>query len=412
MSSQKNHIDEYKLNNRPVVRPSSARLRFNICGEGYEILESTLQNFPETPLAKDEWRAKFWDDTRGEYYLDRNRECFRAILTYYQSEGILCSPENVPEKLFFQELEFYGLREPRTKPGRILPKNSIQKEIWELFEYPDTSKYAKAIAWLSCTVVLLSIVMFCVETLPKFTKESEDSKTDVDDPFYIIEAVCISWFTFEYIVRFISSPIKTKFVVGALNLIDLIAILPFFISFALQSSSNVSSLALLRALRLVRVFRIFKLSRYSKGLRILGLTMKASMAELGLLAFFLTVGIVLFSSAIYYAEMDENGEVFRSIPHAFWWAIVTMTTVGYGDMYPVTFAGKIIGSICAFTGILSIALPVPVIVANFEHHYNNANSELEDKLNVDTSSSKYDRVRKFFKSIRRKKEQNHTLQPV
>jgi hypothetical protein len=133
--------------------------------------------------------------------------------------------------------------------------------------------------------------LFCVETLPEFTKESDDeSETNTDNPFFIIEAVCIAWFTFEYIVRLLSSPIKTKFLIGALNIIDLIAILPFFISFALQANSNVSSLAILRALRLVRVFRIFKLSRYSKGLRILGLTMKASMTELGLLAFFMGVG--------------------------------------------------------------------------------------------------------------------------
>ena len=286
MSDENNHVDEFKLNNR-----SKIRLRFNICGAKYEILESTLQRFPLTPLAQQEWRAQFWDETRGEYYLDRNRTCFKAVLTYYQSEGILHRPEYVLEKLFFQELEFYGLRKPKEKVERVLPKNNFQKGVWELFEHPETSNYAKAIAWLSCTVVLLSIVVFCVETLPEFTKEShEEGGMDTSDPFFIIEAVCIAWFTFEYIVRLLSSPIKKKFVVGALNIIDLVAILPFFISFALASNSNVSSLAILRALRLVRVFRIFKLSRHSKGLRILGLTMKASITELGLLAFFLAVG--------------------------------------------------------------------------------------------------------------------------
>jgi hypothetical protein len=309
--SESNHIDDYKLNNRPSSRLNNRRLRFNICGAKYEILETTLQSFPDTPLADEEWRAQFWDESHGEYYLDRNRACFEAVLTYYQTyqthqsklskasnaskdskaKGILHRPEYVPEKLFFQELEFYGLRKPKEKVGRVLPKNNFQRRVWELFEHPDTSNYARALAWLSCTVVLLSIVLFCVETLPEFTKESDDeSETNTDNPFFIIEAVCIAWFTFEYIVRLLSSPIKTKFLIGALNIIDLIAILPFFVSFALQANSNVSSLAILRALRLVRVFRIFKLSRYSKGLRILGLTMKASMTELGLLAFFMGVG--------------------------------------------------------------------------------------------------------------------------
>ncbi len=122
MSDENNHVDEFKLNNR-----SKNRLRFNICGAKYEILESTLQRFPLTPLAQEEWRAQFWDETRGEYYLDRNRTCFKAVLTYYQSEGILHRPEYVLEKLFFQELEFYGLRKPKEKVERVLPKNSFQK---------------------------------------------------------------------------------------------------------------------------------------------------------------------------------------------------------------------------------------------------------------------------------------------
>lgn len=287
--SECNHVEEFKLNNRQHATGCRKRLRFNICGANYEVLETTLQRFPNTPLANDEWRERFWDESRSEYYLDRNRACFKAVLTYYQNEGILQRPDNVPEKVFFQELEFYGLRKPQQKLERVLPKNDFQRKVWELFEHPETSCNARAIAWLSCTVVLLSIVVFCVETLPEFTTQKE-TKTDTSSPFYIIEAACIAWFTFEYIVRFLSSPIKTKFLIGALNVIDLVAILPFFIAFALQANSNVSALAILRALRLVRVFRIFKLSRYSKGLRILGMTMKASITELGLLAFFLAIG--------------------------------------------------------------------------------------------------------------------------
>ncbi|XP_029600339.1 shaker-related potassium channel tsha2-like [Salmo trutta] len=160
-----------------------------------------------------------------------------------------------------------------------------------------------------------------------------------------------------------------------MNTIDIVAIMPYFITLGLElaehqgNGQQAMSLAILRVIRLVRVFRIFKLSRHSKGLQILGQTLKASMRELGLLIFFLFIGVILFSSAVYFAETDDPDSGFSSIPDAFWWAVVSMTTVGYGDMCPVTIGGKIVGSLCAIAGVLTIALPVPVIVSNFNYFY-------------------------------------------
>jgi len=117
--------------------------------------------------------------------------------------------------------------------------------------------------------------------------------------------------------------------------------------------------------------RLFKLTRHSPGLKILIHTFKASAHELMLLIFFLVIGIVIFASLVYYAERIQYNPTndFTSIPVGLWWAIVTMTTVGYGDMSPKTYVGMFVGSFCALTGVLTIALPVPVIVSNFALFY-------------------------------------------
>lgn len=195
-----------------------------------------------------------------------------------------------------------------------------------------------------------------------------------------------------------------------MNAIDFFAIVPYFVTLATmvaekpeheaveiaeitaaaQAASDTkssSSLAILRVIRLVRVFRIFKLSRHSKGLQILGMTLKASMKELALLIFFLLIGVVLFSSAVYYAEADSDRSNFKSIPDAFWWAVVTMTTVGYGDMRPVGVWGKFVGSLCAIAGVLTIALPVPVIVSNFNYFYHRETDQ-EDLQSTNTNHVK------------------------
>ena len=134
---------------------------------------------------------------------------------------------------------------------------------------------------------------------------------------------------------------------------------------------------------ITRIFRLFKLTRHYGGLKILIHTFTASARELMLLIFFLVLFIVIFASLIYYAErLQKNPENdFTSIPIGLWWSIVTMTTVGYGDMVPKTYMGMVVGGLCALTGVLTIALPVPVIVANFAMYYSHtqARSKLPKK---------------------------------
>ncbi|XP_037547319.1 potassium voltage-gated channel subfamily A member 1 [Nematolebias whitei] len=375
----------------------SERLAINVSGMRYETQLRTLAQFPNSLLGDPRRRSRYFDPLRNELFLDRNRACFDAILYFYQSGGRLRRPANIPLDIFMDELMFYELGEdimnrfkedegfPKEEE-RPLPSNEVQKKLWKLFEHPESSSGARIIAIISVMVIVLSILIFCLETLPDFKKEEHHSHAKnasenappppsiFHDPFFMVETVCICWFSFELIMRFACCPSKTQFFKDVMNIIDFSAILPYFVTLGTElvkddDASPATSLAIIRVIRLVRVFRIFKLSRHSKGLQILGQTLRASMRELGLLIFFLFIGVILFSSAVYFAEADHHKTDFVSIPHGFWWAVVTMTTVGYGDMYPVTVWGKMVGSMCAIAGVLTISLPVPVIVSNFSYFY-------------------------------------------
>uniref|UniRef100_A0A8C4UUY8 Potassium voltage-gated channel subfamily A member 5 n=1 Tax=Falco tinnunculus TaxID=100819 RepID=A0A8C4UUY8_FALTI len=413
------------------------RVLINISGLRFETQLGTLNQFPDTLLGDPDKRMRYFDPLRNEYFFDRNRPSFDGILYFYQSGGKLRRPVNVSIDVFADEIRFYQLGEEamerfREDEGFIkeeekpLPRNEFQRQVWLIFEYPESSSSARAIAIVSVLVILISIITFCLETLPEFRDERElpvplppqsgglngttrDSPpvqppSSLSDPFFIIETTCVIWFTFELLVRFFACPSKPEFSRNIMNIIDIVAIIPYFITLGTElaheqqqpgaGSSNggsgqqqAMSLAILRVIRLVRVFRIFKLSRHSKGLQILGQTLKASMRELGLLIFFLFIGVILFSSAVYFAEADDPESHFSSIPDAFWWAVVTMTTVGYGDMRPVTVGGKIVGSLCAIAGVLTIALPVPVIVSNFNYFYHRETDHEEQAVLKDEHSS-------------------------
>ncbi|XP_068134234.1 potassium voltage-gated channel subfamily A member 2-like [Hyperolius riggenbachi] len=400
---------------------SNQRVIINIAGLRFETQLSTLNQFPDTLLGDPEKRMRFFDPLRNEYFFDRNRPSFDGILYFYQSGGKIRRPVNVSIDVFADEIRFYELGEEamerfREDEGFLkdeekpLPKNEFQRQVWLIFEYPESSSSARGIAIVSVLVILISIITFCLETLPEFRDENELPPTlskvlndtqpppsppsGLTDPFFIIETTCVIWFTFELLVRFFACPSKSHFSKNIMNIIDIVAIIPYFITLgtelAEQQTNNgqqAMSLAILRVIRLVRVFRIFKLSRHSKGLQILGQTLKASMRELGLLIFFLFIGVILFSSAVYFAEADDPDSHFSSIPDAFWWAVVTMTTVGYGDMRPVTVGGKIVGSLCAIAGVLTIALPVPVIVSNFNYFYHRETDHEEQTILKEEPSS-------------------------
>lgn len=400
------HIDHF----------DSERICINVSGLRFETQLKTLVQYPDSLLGNAQKRNRHFDLTRNEYFFDRNRPSFDAILYFYQSGGRLKRPVNVSLDIFLEEIKFYELGEAiierfREEEGFVkeeikpMPKNLFQRKVWLLFEYPESSIAARIIAIFSVVIILLSIVTFCLETIPDL-KEKHHNKSsstftngtlqhdwkqiDIDsftEPFFVIETLCIIWFSFEITIRFLASPDHLLFWKNMMNLIDMVSIIPYFITLGTmfasdqgQANNQAMSLAILRVIRLVRVFRIFKLSRHSKGLQILGQTIRASMRELGLLIFFLLICVILFSSAVFFAEAHDEKSQFASIPDAFWWAVVTMTTVGYGDMRPISPWGKLVGSLCAIAGVLTIALPVPVIVSNFNYFYHRETDTDENNI--------------------------------
>lgn len=141
-----------------------------------------------------------------------------------------------------------------------------------------------------------------------------------------------------------------------LAMIDLFAILPFYLPMIIPLD-----LRFIRAVRLFRLFRLFKIGRYSKALSLLKKVLKDKKEELILIIFVVFLLLIIFSSLMYFIEKEAQPEAFSSIPEAMWWGIITLTTVGYGDVYPITPLGKILGALIAFLGIGMFALPAGIL---------------------------------------------------
>ncbi|VDO11347.1 unnamed protein product [Rodentolepis nana] len=408
---------------------------FNVSGLIFETYVTTLERFPNTLLGNPNLLSRYYDEKHGYYFFDRHRESFESILYYYQSNGFIQRPFGVSLAVFLDEVRFFRLGdaafravlkdEGLTALDDIkLPKNKVRRKMWLFLEYPLSSCYAKWFSFTSIAIILLSVASFCLETLPAFITYQVDmsgpipvftpSKFYFKDEFFYLELVCMLWFTLEIFLRLFSCPNRLAFFKSALNIFDIISVVPFYIQLIMmlcESPFTPSTMYMrfFRFLRLLRVVRILKLSRHSKGLQVLAKTIMTSGRELTLLLFFLFVCVVLFATMVYYMELDSKPNTFTSIPDSFWWAVVTMTTVGYGDMYPQSVMGKAVGCLCAIAGVLAVALPVPVIVSNFNYFYtkereneeliqysilNNQNL-LENNSSLEANIDPFERISKF-----------------
>ncbi len=329
------------------------RITFNVSGRRFETWSSTLKRFPDTLLGS-EMMERFHNTETGEYILNRDPLIFKYVLNFYRTGKLHCFWGYCHHE-FLEELNFYGIpvelvnsccedflkREktaPQLKSSSEMAESaelylanstgSVRERLWYLFEYPQHSLIGRLILYAIGIFILASVVGTVTETVPCPDKPCG---MKYKQEFFILEGVCVGAFTLEFITRLWAAPSRKAFMKEILNIIDLVAIIPFYltVTFLLATDGGGGGgLKLLAALKVLRVVRVFKLARHSAKLRELGMTIKNASSDLAFLSFALFMAILLFASVIYFAESGNDPPTFSSIVDAMWYAGVTIITLG------------------------------------------------------------------------------------
>ena len=242
----------------------------------------------------------------------------------------------------------------------------LKRRVYEIVECPPRADGARTafdyFDFFIMALVVVNVIAVILETVQTIA-------APYDRHFRAFEVFSVVVFTTEYLLRLwactcdprYAGAIKgrIKFALSPMAVIDLLAILPFYLEFAAVD------LRFIRSLRLFRLFRVFKLARYSASMRTLVRVLDAKKEELLVTLFVVVVMLVFSSSAMYYAENEAQPDKFDSIPSSLWWGVATLTTVGYGDIFPVTPLGKLLGGLIAVLGVGIFALPTGILASGF-----------------------------------------------
>ncbi|KAJ9457322.1 Potassium voltage-gated channel protein Shaker [Diplonema papillatum] len=278
---------------------------------------------------------------------------------------------------------------PLAQQEALLRQLTLRNKVHAIFDARGVAEtlYAGRHQTLSNTVIattlvaiLVSVVLLILDGMPRYSVP--------DEPVMVLETICVGWFTLELTVRMVTVQDKLSFWKELLNWIDVIAILPYYIDLIIILSTergrggSPNGYLVLRVVRLARIFRLFKLTKYNSDLQLVGIAMSNSTDALSLLLFMTTIAGVLVASGVFFAEQvaatwdprreewvrkPEYGGTheFQSIPHAFWFALATVSSVGYGDMVPVSPVGYCIASAAVLVGTVIVAFPVIILSSNF-----------------------------------------------
>ncbi|XP_063315763.1 potassium voltage-gated channel subfamily G member 1 [Pelobates fuscus] len=403
----------------------------NVGGIRYLLPWTTLEEFPLTRLGQLKLCSNFdeilnicddYDVTCNEFFFDRNPGAFRTILTFLRV-GKLRLLREMCALSFQEELLYWGIEENSLEwccRRRYIQKmeefaelnlredelienenpseceeetkfNKCMRHLRDMVEKPQSGLPGKIFACLSVLFVTITAVNLSISTMPELREEEEKGQcSKMCYNIFIVESVCVGWFSLEFLLRFIQAPSKFAFLRRPLNLIDIVAILPYYITLVVDNTSTgqkkpgsgnsyLDKVGLvLRILRALRILYVMRLARHSLGLQTLGLTARRCTREFGLLLLFLCVAIALFAPLLYLIENEmADSQEFTSIPACYWWAVITMTTVGYGDMVPRSIPGQVVALSSILSGILLMAFPVTSIFHTFSRSYIELKQEQE-----------------------------------
>ena len=366
------------------------RILINVRGTIYETKATTLSRFPNTILGSATARSKFYDRHRDEMLFDRDVEAFESILFFYQSGGILAKPSWVSLEAFETECRYFGISEERIvqmqlretgekrrKKESLIPGDNFRSKAWRFLENPESSLaatiYSVAIYLLIMASLSVEFALTMPEIKPSIPVHQGHRLLSKEKPstqnLLIAEMFFHVLFAAEFLTRMFFSPRMLKFFVSVSNVVDVLAIFPYFLNLSVYFKNVSANLDFLRVLRFFRVLRMFRASKHSRTLRAVISIMRDCCQDFLVLGQCLLVACVLFGSIGYYAEKSDPHTNFTSIPESMWWAIQTMVCLGYGDIVPNTLTGKLAGSWVAIIGAVTLTVPLVSIGGKYMFTY-------------------------------------------
>ncbi|CAP35712.2 Protein CBR-KVS-4 [Caenorhabditis briggsae] len=376
-------------------------IKLNVGGQRFMLRKETIRkrgvgrllDLVNKPVADSNADAFF--SATSEFYFERPPALFHIVYQFYLN-GIIHQPTNLCPVDIIEELEYWRIipdeylascccaqqpdddddeHEEQDKPNlfKTLKFGEIRRTIWNIIEEPASSGKAQVFAVFSVFFVLISISGLVLGSLPELQVATKQ-KNNLTGEEYVemepmpilgyIEYVCIVWFSIEYGLKMLVSAERSRTFRQLLNIIDLLAILPFLIEMLLlifgisteQLRDLKGAFLVIRILRVLRVIRVLKLGRYSSGLQMFGKTLKASFRQLGMMAMVVMTGVI--SSPLWFISLRKMNQDPSSI-------LFQQHVGGYGDLTPITVPGKLVATGAIACGVLVLALPITIIVDNF-----------------------------------------------